>query len=97
MARSLAGNVTGPRQEGTQVPGVGGNPSHPVVGPMAGAQGAYPGAWVSQNWNRHWEAGQGAYGWKFDVEKEIPYFPLDRSSARHLMSMGIAPLRCSKR
>ena len=97
MARSLAGNVTGPRQEGTQLPGVGGNPSHPVVGPMAGAQGAYPGAWVSQNWNRHWEAGQGAYGWKFDVEKEIPYFPLDRSSARHLMNMGIAPLRSNKR
>ena len=26
---------------------------------------------MSQDWNRHWEAGAGAYGWKFDVEKEL--------------------------
>ena len=52
---------------------------------------------MSQSWNRHWEAGAGAYGWKFDVEKEIPYFPLQYSGARQLMQMGAAPLRVDKR
>ena len=79
------------------VPGFGGNPPFPFAGPPAGGQGAFPGAWVSQQWNRHWEAGAGAYGWKFDVEKEVPYFPLQYSGARSLMSRGAAPLRVGER
>ena len=76
---------------------MGGNPPFPFTGPPTGAQGAYPGAFVSANWNRHWETGEGAYGWKFDADKEIPYYPLQNSSARHLMNMGVAPLRVNKR
>ena len=97
MARALAGDMTGPWTGGTQVPGMGGNPPFPFTGPPTGAQGAYPGAFVSPSWNRHWETGQGAYGWKFDPDKEIPYYPLQNSSARHLMNMGVAPLRVNKR
>ena len=87
----------GPWTGGTQVPGAGGNPPFPFAGPPTGAQGAYPGAFVSSNWNRHCETGQGAYGWKFDADKDIPYYPLGNSSARHLMNMGVAPLRVTKR
>ena len=60
MARSLAGEMMGPWTGGTQVPGAGGNPPFPFAGPPTGTQGAYPGAFVSANWNRHWETGQGA-------------------------------------
>ena len=100
QARMANGGGVAPNRgvwQASQVPGAGGNPPYPFAGPPAGGQGAFPGAWVSQSWNRHWEAGAGAYGWKFDVEKEIPYFPLQYSGARQLMQIGAAPLRCDKR
>jgi len=37
------------------------------------------------------------YGWKLDVEKEIPYFPLEFSGARNLMNIPCTPLRVAER
>ena len=48
-------------------------------------------------WNNHFAPGSGSYGWKFDVEKEIPYHDLLYSGARNLMAIPCTPLRVSKR
>ena len=37
------------------------------------------------------------YGWKFDTEKEIPYYNLQYSGAKSLMEIVVTPLRVSKR
>ena len=37
------------------------------------------------------------YGWKLDIDKEIPYFALEYSGARNLMSIPCTPLRVSER
>lgn len=63
-----------------------------------GDQGAHPGSWVEQQrWNNHHSPGAGYYGWKLDAEKEIPYYPLEFSNARSLMTIPCTPLRVSKR
>ena len=71
----------------------------PFAGPPYGAQGAYPGLFMegANRWNNHAAPGSGSYGWKFDVEKEIPYYDLAYSGARNLMSIPCTPLRVSKR
>ena len=71
----------------------------PFQGPPGGSQGAYPGAFVTgeNRWNNHHSPGAGSYGWKFDVEKEIPYYDLEWSGARNLMQIPCTPLRVSKR
>ena len=48
-------------------------------------------------WNRHWPPGAGEFGWKLDVEKEIPYYQLEYSGARSLMNTLVTPLRVAKR
>ena len=52
---------------------------------------------MSQAWNRVWPPGAGEYGWKLDVEKEIPYYPLEFSGVKHLLGAGVTPLRVEKR
>jgi hypothetical protein len=69
----------------------------PFEGPPRGEQGAYPGSWVGGQWNQHHAPGSGMYGWKLDVDKEIPYFPLEFSGARNLMNIPCTPLRVAER
>ena len=90
---NAGGVVPNQAYQAALLPGFGGGPPFPFASPPAEGQGAFPAAWASQQWNRHWEAGAGAYGWKFDVDKEVPYFPLQYSGARQLMMRGAAPLR----
>ena len=48
-------------------------------------------------WNSNWPPGAGQFGWKLDVDKEIPYFPLVYSGAHERQKVVCTPLRVSKR
>ena len=69
----------------------------PFARPPEGGQGFYPGAPVQGKWNSVWPPGAGQFGWKLDVEKEIPYYPLGYSGAEELTKKVVTPLRVSER
>ena len=48
-------------------------------------------------WNSNWPPGAGQFGWKLDVDKEIPYYPLVYSGAHERQRVVCAPLRVAKR
>ena len=72
-------------------------PPFPFGYPPHGGQGHYPGLQGPGGWNSNWPPGAGQFGWKLDVEKEIPYFPLVYSGAHERQKVVCTPLRVSKR
>ena len=87
-ARGMAASAQGqdPDHEG----------NFPFQYPPSGDQGAYPGSWVGGHWNQAHQQGAGMYGWKLDVDKMIPYYPLAYSGAHALQKAVCTPLRVSK-
>ena len=94
------GGPPGPSPGGGGGVGPGGQPPWPPFPfgyPSHGGQGMYPGLQGPGAWNSNWPPGAGQFGWKLDVDKEIPYFPLVYLGAHERQKVVCTPLRVSKR
>ena len=61
------------------------------------APSLYTQAPAPEYWNRLTPAGSGNYGWKFDADKELPYYDLRNTGIKYLEGVGSTPLRVKKK